>query len=149
MPATENATDSFELAKVKLTYFNPRANNEACETSISCTIQRKDEVSAEEQVRDVQVDKQINRLLAAEVMEGAKKEASNGNLEKARQILQDTMNVIKQSVSSKDPLCQDLVSDLQQIFGSLKSEQTWNNFGAKEVAWIGKFLNKIRALNVF
>lgn len=144
VPDTESATDSFKLAKVKLTYFNPRSNNESCEASISCTVERKDEISAEEQVRDLQVDKQINRLLSAEVMESAKTEASNGNLEKARQMLQDTMSVIKQSVSSKDPLCQDLVADLQQIFDSLKSEQTWNNFGAKEVAWIGKFfLNEI------
>lgn len=123
-----------------MTYFNPRSNNESCETLISCTVQRKDEVSAEEQVRDLQVDKQINRLLAAECMEAAKNEASNGNLEKARQMLLDTINIINQSVSSKDELCQDLVADLQQILASLKSEQTWNNVGAKEVAWIGKFL---------
>ncbi len=138
VPATESAADAFELAKIKLTYFNPRSNNVACEASISCTVQRKDDVSAEEQVRDLQVDKQINRLLAAECMESAKNEASNGNLEKARQLLRDTMNVINASVSSKDALCQDLVADLQQILDSLKSEQTWNNVGSKEVAWIGK-----------
>ena len=131
VPATNTSTDAFELAQVKLTYVNPRSNNETCERSISCTVQRKDQVSAEEKVRSYEVDKQINRLVVADCMEAAKNEASAGNLEKARQMLRDTMNVIKQSVSSKDLLCQGLLSDLQQIFDSFKSEQTWNNFGSK------------------
>lgn len=137
VPAAAQPTEQFELASIKLTYSDTRSEA-SHETSVTCTVQRKNEISFGEQVRMPEVDRQINRLLAAECMDLAKIEASNGNLAKAREMLTDTMNVIKKSVSSDDPLCQELVSDLQSIFDTLKSEQSWNNVGAKSVAWICK-----------
>jgi len=85
--------------------------------------------------RDLSIDKQLNRLMTVEAMQEAQNLADKGDLAGARKILNQTISAIESSASANDPLCQELLSDLKDINNDMAQKSTYEDAGAKKIAW--------------
>jgi len=129
IPNCGTATDHYPLVKVTVSYFNViSGQNES--TVNGCVITRGEHSNVSER-RDYRVDKQYNRLLAAQAMDQANDEAAKGNLEKARAILKAARGRISESVSAQDEFCQNLVGDIQRCESGLSSRAEYESGGSK------------------
>jgi len=97
-------------------------------------------------VRDFFLDRQRNRLQAAETIETAKKIADSGDLEKARTMVKTTMATIDQSISAKDELCKQFNVDLKEALDGMVDRQEYQEKGMKKMAWKAQAHEKERAV---
>jgi len=125
---------------ISLPYFNvlTKEKNTIREKFV---IKRVEEVNTE---RNLLVDKQLNRLKTTDAIERAKAAADSGNLDEARNILTNTIEEIKISISSQDEYCIQLVADLNTIKDTMVNRQTYKSEGDKKTNWIGKAHQKQR-----
>merc|ERR1719242_2483151 len=65
--------------------------------------------------RNLELDLQYNRVLAADAMEQADKLAKSGKLADARKVLTSAQERIKKSKTNKDEYCVSLVEDMNKI----------------------------------
>jgi hypothetical protein len=103
IPSISYETANFVIGKVTLTYFNVIDSKMEVHSS-EVTIARPSMLPPNMKP-NVELNKQHNRLLAAEAMEKATEAGNNGNLELGRQILNAAISRIKESISANDPFC--------------------------------------------
>merc|ERR1712217_33338 len=83
--------------------------------------------------RNVELDEQYNRVMAADAMEKADKLAKNGNLDGARNVLSTAETLIQHSASSSKMFSANLVKDMGAIRGNLMSPQLYQMNGSKQL----------------
>lgn len=87
--------------------------------------------SVKEQVTSVEVDRQRNRLLAAEAMGEARSAAEHGDLSQAVSILENCRRALSESVSgqSGDRLCAALDAELREVQERMANRQRYEASG--------------------
>jgi len=143
LPKISEDHEKFHVATVELKYFNVITNQYEVVSS-PCYI-RRSHAAKKSQTRDVNLDKQINRLLAARAMEEAH-EIGKSDLPKGRKVISDAILLIKESISAGDALSQELVSDLEEILADMKDSVSYEKKAAKKMAWKGDAHQKQRAV---
>merc|ERR1719325_521484 len=96
-----------------------------------CNISRIDGKQIGE--RNLELDEQYNRVMAADAMEKADKLAKNGNLDGARNVLSTAETLIQHSASSSKMFSANLVKDMGAIRGNLMSPQLYQMNGSKQL----------------
>merc|ERR1712129_91762 len=81
--------------------------------------------------RNIELDLQYNRVLAANAMEEADKLAETGKLDEARKVLTKAQAQIKTSKSKENKFSQALVTDMQRIQDNMRSARQYTNTGSK------------------
>jgi len=142
LPAVASDSEKFHVATIVLTYQNVMTNTYEKVTT-NCFIGRSH--NAPVQSRDFDLDKQINRLIAAHAMEEAR-QIGPENLQQARKIISDAISHIKSSLSVGDSLCADLLNDLEDILRDMKDSSSYEKKAKKKMAWKGDAHGKQRAV---
>jgi hypothetical protein len=125
---------AWPVLKTTVTYTNVITGQSGARVAHTATIIRRPAAGhhlREDDTRDVTVDRQLNRWLAAEAMEAANEAARDGEMERAREIIKRASGRIAESVSRDDEFCKSLVSDLERCEGGLQSQSSWATTGGK------------------
>jgi len=101
--------------------------------STQCSVIRSPEIPRE-QVRDYDLDLQINRLMTAATLEEARK---NSDMNAARQSLINTLAMLKSSITASDPYVGNLIQDLEEVLGDMRDQQTFQRVAVAKMAWMG------------
>jgi len=117
-----------------LSYFNVIGNvhDQQSVTAVISRLDAKDPKLADVKI-DYNIDKQRNRVVAAEALKKGNDLGSQGKLEEGRKLLESTINELKSSVSGSDPFVQDLIQGLQTAMSSLKSQSEYSSWGSKNM----------------
>merc|ERR1719356_1039821 len=81
--------------------------------------------------RNLELDLQYNRVLAANAMEEANKLAARGKLHDARRVLTTAQEHIKKSKTNQDEFCMALVKDMQTCQSNMVDHSAYRSRGAK------------------
>jgi hypothetical protein len=127
--STAYAESGLPLLKTTVSYTNVITGEAHATVEHTSTIKRPTQPTGE--TRNFDVDRQLNRLLAAEAMEQANEAAQEGSVERAREIIKRASERIRESVSRDDDFCKSLVSDLERCEGGLQSQSAWAADGSK------------------
>jgi len=111
VPQIEAEKKEDPLVQLSVTYDNVVRGGTDTLTNI-CNITRIEGKQIGE--RNLELDLQYNRVLAADAMEEANKLASNGKLDDARKVLTTAQEHIKKSKTKQDEFCVGLVEDMQK-----------------------------------
>lgn len=127
VPPIDESSDETPILETTVSYFNVITGQQHS-VRHTATISRP--ASGYAMTRNVQVDRQLNRVFSAEAMDTANEAARAGDLERARDILRRTRDRIMESVSKDDPFCQSLVADLGRCEAGLSSHAAYRAGGA-------------------
>ena len=141
---TNEVIDSDALCKFSLEYFSVVSKKKLSNVTL-CSINRT-ENTVDIGLRDFKIDKQKNRIDAADAMDSADKLGNSNNLKEARLILTNAIKSIQNSVSKDDVFCKSLVEDLQQCYDKLKSRNDYISYGSKKLKMKKKAHKKQRAI---
>merc|ERR1711972_897592 len=128
VPQIEAEKKEDPLVQLSVTYDNVVRGGTDTLTNI-CNITRIEGKQIGE--RNLELDLQYNRVLAADAMEEANKLASNGKLDDARKVLTTAQEHIKKSRTKQDEFCVGLVKDMQKIQGNMVDHSSYRSRGAK------------------
>ena len=81
--------------------------------------------------RNMELDIQYNRVMAADAMDSADQLANNGKLEEARKVLTAAQEHIKKSKSNKNQFSINLVNDIQMVHNNMQSRSQYQQQGGK------------------
>merc|ERR1719384_193647 len=128
MPKVGEKRAEYPIIQTAVTYKNVVKNVTETLTNV-CTVNR---ISGQQMgERNIELDVQYNRVLAANAMEEADKLATNGKLQEARKVLTNAQNHIKKSRSNKNKFSSALVKDIQRILDNMQSRQQYTSSGGK------------------
>jgi len=130
VPQIETEKKEDPLIQLSVQYDNVVKGTHEVLTNI-CNITRIDGKQIGE--RNVELDEQYNRVMAADAMEKADKLAKNGNLDGARNVLSTAETLIQHSASSSKTFSANLVKDMGAIRGNLMSPQLYQMNGSKQL----------------
>lgn len=130
VPQCANKNAKYALVDTAVTYKNV-VKNETEKLGNICYINRIDGKQIGE--RNIELDVQYNRVLAANAMQAADVLATKGNLKEARMLLTNAQNVITASPSKNNKFSSALVQDLQQIQNGMQSRQQYSSYGGKNM----------------
>merc|ERR1712176_1203787 len=116
------------IIQLSVNYKNVVKDKQETLSNVSC-VNRIDGTQIGE--RNIELDVQYNRVLAAEAMEKADDLANKGKLEEARKILTSAQQHIQTSKSCKAQFSQNLVNDISQVMGGMQSRQQYQASGGK------------------
>ncbi|CAL5209206.1 unnamed protein product [Lathyrus oleraceus] len=128
IPAT--SSDKTLLIKVKCVYKDPLSQETATLESDEVKIERP-EVIAGQVVMSLEVDRQRNRLQAADAMAQARTAAEQGDLTGAVLILENCRKILSETVSAKahDRLCVALDAELKEMQERMASRHVYEASG--------------------
>ncbi|KAK9676690.1 hypothetical protein RND81_11G093600 [Saponaria officinalis] len=124
-----SSANEMPLLKVNCTYRDPLTNNQISLDEVEVKIDRPEMTGP--LVVSIEVDKQRNRLRAAEAMTEAKSMAEGGDLVGAISILERCREMMSASASARagDPLCIGLGNELREIQERMSNRQTYEASG--------------------
>merc|ERR1711992_310014 len=128
VPQIETEKKEDPLIQLSVQYDNVVRGGTDSLTDI-CNISRIDGKQIGE--RNLELDLQYNRVLAADAMAEANKLAKNGKLNDARKVLTTAQEHIKKSRTNQDQFCVDLVKDMQKIQSNMVDHSSYRSKGAK------------------
>jgi len=128
LPSLKEPEDAFPVARITITYTNSVSHQTESMSSVVSLCRSKKLLPSHTQ-RNVTVDIELNRIIAAEAMETAVEKGNQDKLDEARQIIDKAMGKIKDSVSGKDPINVSLLEDLQRCRDKLVSQEEYNQAG--------------------
>ncbi|CAK9174854.1 unnamed protein product [Ilex paraguariensis] len=125
----EFSSSETSLLKVRCVYNDPLTKEMVTLVSEEVRIKRTETVGQE--VESIEVDRQRNRLQAAEAMAQAQTAAEQGDLKGAISILENCRRVLSESVSSKshDRLCVALDAELKEMQERMASRHVYEASG--------------------
>ncbi|KAG9151215.1 hypothetical protein Leryth_002775 [Lithospermum erythrorhizon] len=129
IPTTESSVD-MSLLKIKCIYKDPISKELVTKDhSSDVKIQRPEMIGP--QVTSVEVDRQINRIQAAEAMAEARDAADRGNLSTAVSILEMCRRRLEQTVSAQagDRLCVALDAELKEMEARMANLRIYETTG--------------------
>lgn len=124
-----------EIIKVKLSYFNVITSHQE---EASATISIKRSATDTDHKPSYSIDKQKNRILAADALQEAKTLGDSNKLDAARDVINKTAQVIKTSISADDSYCKGLVIDLEEALKGLRSQQEYSSYGNQTISGYSK-----------
>mmetsp|Transcript_730 Transcript_730/g.859 ORF Transcript_730/g.859 Transcript_730/m.859 type:complete len:397 (-) Transcript_730:37-1227(-) len=142
LPEATTLTEAQEVLEYKLEYFSVLSCSMEVVKS-TATIKRTSSLPPGSTVTDYFVDRQKNRLAAAEALENARKVGDDGDLAAARKILNVALTSIKQSISSKDELCKGMINDLEDCLLDMQDKRQYGK-ASKKMAWKGQIHGRQR-----
>lgn len=129
LPALDQPTDEWDAVKVTLTYHNLITDSQVSESQ---TIRvRRSETETADAPKNLKIDEQYNRWLAAEAMEKANEQAARGEMEQARKAVEQAQARIEKSPSARHDYSSNLVGDLKKCSAGLKSRREYEAQGSK------------------
>eukprot|EP01084_Bolivina_argentea_P193052 331278_1 len=145
LQSEENRDLIFELSVPKL---NNNGNEKLNDPIIQLSVDYKNVVKDKQEIlsnvccinringkqigeRNIELDVQYNRILAANAMEEADEMANKGKLDEAKKILTNAQNHIKTSKSNQNKFSQALIGDIQVIQNNMQSKQQYRATGSK------------------
>ena len=128
VPQIEAEKKEDPLVQLSIHYDNVVKGSTETLTNI-CTLQR----IAGKQIgeRNLELDLQYNRVLAADAMEQADALAKSGKLADARKVLSNAQDYIEKSPTSQDEYCVNLVKDMTKIQSNMVDRSAYQSVGAK------------------
>jgi len=145
LPRIDFALDKSDILKISLTYMNVIKKRDET-TEITTSIARPDQGTGES--RNYEIDKNLNRVIAAEAMESSNELAKNGELDKAKEVLESAATRISESVSFQDEFCKNLVKDIERCKEGVQSKASYNAVGSKMLLNQADAHSKQRSTNV-
>jgi len=133
LPKLSAPNEAFEAVKFTLSYFNILTSEFNTAEAIA-HFNRPAEVPAGQRA-DFSLDRQRNRVMTGEVMTEARLVGDQGDLPKARSLIQNMIDQINASVSREDPLSKNLLKDLNEIMVTLADKAIYKQEGAKKMMW--------------
>jgi len=133
LPNVPAETERFEVLKFTLNYFNLLTVQH--ETSTAIAYVRRPATTPEGQKSDYFLDRQRNRLVAAEAIEESRKIADKGDLAKAREHLNVALGKINASPSVADDYVKAQVDDLNEALDGMNSDREYKATGQKKMIW--------------
>jgi len=109
-------------------------------------VMKRPAVTPKDQVQDLFLDRQRNRLRAAETIQAARKVADSGDLVKARAMITETMDIITASLSSQDELCKTFITDLKEALDGMVDRSEYYAKGQKKMMWKAQAHEQERAV---
>lgn len=128
VPQIEAEKKDDPLVQMSVHYDNVIKGSTETLTNI-CTVTRIEGKQIGE--RNLELDLQYNRVLAADAMEQANKLADSGKLVDARKVLSSAQDHIKKSKTNKDEYCVNLVADIEKIQSNMVDRSAYRSKGAK------------------
>ncbi|XP_010488284.1 PREDICTED: uncharacterized protein LOC104766149 [Camelina sativa] len=134
IPCCDNASaesESMSLLKVRCVYKDPVTEGIVRVDSGEVSIQRPMELTGEEAVVSIEVDRELNRFLVAEAMSEARVLADGGNLSAAVEILKHRAEELSKTASARvgDSLCQTLSAELKTLQERMASRNMYEGSG--------------------
>ena len=128
VPAEGSATETTLLA-VRCLFRDPITKEMVSQESMEVKIQRPE--VAREQLVSIEVDRQRNRVRAAEVMAEARTAAENGDLAGAVSILESCRRALSEtsSAQSGDRLCTALCAELKEMQDRMANRRVYEESG--------------------
>lgn len=126
----DSSIDEMQLLKVKCVYRNPITKESIIfEEPNIMKIPRPNFTG--DLLVSIEVDRQRNRLRAAEVMAEAKALAEEGNLSGAVEVLECFRKALSETVSAKarDPLCVGLAADIREMKERMGNQRAYESSG--------------------
>jgi len=123
----EKAKETDNVVEFNVEYLNVLKNASEYQKS-TATISRPDIPPTDISVNKA-IDKQRNRLTAAQAMEQALNAGKNQDYRGAQQYLMNAQNVIKASKTSSEPFCESLMHQLEQCKNEVKDKDIWEKRG--------------------
>jgi len=118
-----------------LSYFNVISSQQE---EASSTISIKRSATDVDLKPNYSIDKQKNRILAADTLQDAKSLADKRNLDEARTAINKTIETIKNSISAEDSYCKGLITDLEEALKGLRSHQEYSSYGNQTISGYSK-----------
>jgi len=131
VPKIEGEKKEDPLIQLSVSYDNMVKGTKETLTNI-CNIARIDGKQIGE--RNVELDQQYNRVVAADAMLEAEKLAQSGKLKDARNVLTKAESTIKGSKSNNSAFCMNLVQDMGTIRSNMVDHATFQNQGSQQLA---------------
>ncbi|MCL7034640.1 hypothetical protein MKW94_027352 [Papaver nudicaule] len=115
--ADGNSNDQMKLVSVRCAYKNPFTKETVTTEAVEVKLRRPEMVANEDMVVSIEVDRQKNRLQAAEAMSNSRAAAERGDLPRARSILKCCRMKMADTVSmhARDKFSVGLASDLERV----------------------------------
>ncbi|KAL9258504.1 E3 ubiquitin-protein ligase WAV3-like protein [Drosera capensis] len=125
----EQSNNDTSLLKVRCMFKDPSTREMVTLKSVEVKVSRP--VTVEQEVVSIEVDRQRNRLNAAEAMSQARFTAEHGDLAGAAAILENCRKMLKETVSVKcqDQLCVALDMELKEMQERLASRHVYESTG--------------------
>lgn len=125
----EESSDEMSLLTVTCLYSNPITKVEGLDATSEVKIQRPNE--ARDPVVSIEVDRQRNRLNAAEAMAEARVKAECGDLATAISVLETCHRELSETLSSQagDPLCVSLSAELKEMQERMANQHIYEQSG--------------------
>lgn len=118
-----------------MSYFNVISSQQE-EATTTISVKRSD--SDSDRKPNYSIDKQKNRILAADTLQEAKALGDKSQLDAAREVINKTVQVIKSSISADDSYCKGLVTDLEEALKGLRSHQEYSSYGNQTISGYSK-----------
>eukprot|EP00486_Rosalina_sp_Unknown_P001953 CAMPEP_0201564162 /NCGR_PEP_ID=MMETSP0190_2-20130828/2188_1 /ASSEMBLY_ACC=CAM_ASM_000263 /TAXON_ID=37353 /ORGANISM="Rosalina sp." /LENGTH=688 /DNA_ID=CAMNT_0047979947 /DNA_START=102 /DNA_END=2168 /DNA_ORIENTATION=+ len=128
MPAINAKKEKDPIVQLSIQYKNVVLDKNQTLSNVVC-INRIEGTQIGE--RNMELDVQYNRVLAADAMDSADQLANSGKLEEARKVLSSAQDHIKKSKSNKNPFSVNLVNDIQLVQNNMQSNQQYQQQGGK------------------
>jgi len=128
--ALSSPMNDCNLVKFVLTYFNV-VSSTSNKTETILMLDRPEDILPAQRASDICLDKQRNRILAADALEEANQLGNSDKLEEARNILEKAIEKIKSSPTVNDPICTELVKDLKEALDGLQDRSSYTSKGSK------------------
>jgi len=130
LPQIQTEVKQVKILQLNLEYFNVlNSNTEKAQSTLY--IDRLENISLENKISNLSLDKQRNRILTADALEKANEFGKNANLEQARTEIKQAIERINQSVSVNEIFCQELIKDLNDALSRLKDHNSYVTSASK------------------
>ena len=133
LPKLEEANeDEAECVSFSVGFFNVLSGKEEGISS-PVKVRRPAKVTKEQKSNET-LDKQRNRLTAAEAMQNSRALADKGDMSGAQKVIRESKSVIEQSSSSRDTYCQNLMQELDECVTDMSSRDHYMSKGSKVIS---------------
>ena len=131
LAAVPNPFNRFHFATANLSYYDVICSrNRSIEIDLHISRLAQDS----NEVPNVDLDKNLNRLKVAKTLQLASDLANAGRLSEARDLISSQIRSVEESVSKDDPFCISLVEEMKLSLQDLSSEYTFRSRGSHKIA---------------
>ncbi|KAI3902588.1 hypothetical protein MKW92_004009 [Papaver armeniacum] len=127
----ENSKDQMKLVSVWCDYEDPLTKESVTTEAVEVKLQRPEMVNEEDMVVSIEVDRQKNRLQAAEAMSNSRAAAERGDLPRAQSILDGCRTRMADTISmyACDKFCTELDLGLQTARSTIVNQSMYESKG--------------------
>lgn len=117
-----------DVVTFTVSYFNVIAT-EIDSIKVTARISRTDKESLSQE--NIEIDKHRNRVKTINSIKTSRERADSGNLDGAREILQQQLKSMQNSVSCQEPLTSSLIDDVCEVMNGMRDRYSYKSAGSK------------------